>query len=208
MPETAALVPDIQPSAVLNYWFPSETDRSTAGHSTKPWLGLGESRDSEVQHLFGKALEKALAGGLKDWETEGESRVALVILLDQCPRHAWRRSVRSLMGDVRAKALATSGWRRGYFADLDVHKQLMVMVPLLRSESAYDQALASDWLSTLNISTQDVAATNCLKLNELQRFQIEHFERLVTRNELLGRANSEEEAQWLSHQDIDAWVAC
>ncbi len=204
MLSSAALVPDIQPRAVLDFWFSPSGDSITTQTLHRPWLGLGPDWDSEVSRLFGPALTKALAGGLKDWESESESRLALIILLDQLPRHAWRGQVQSLAGDERAIRLARSGWRRGYFEPLSGEQKIAVLMPLLRSESLNDQDLAAEFLSQLPPSPKQA---QCLRLNALQTDQLQRFDRLTLRNELLGRADTLAETQWLAGQDLPEWNA-
>ena len=181
---------------VLTFWF-DETE-------PKQWFVKDASFDDQIKTRFEPLIKRALAGQLDSWSETAECNLALIILLDQLPRHAWRGQVQSLAGDERAIRLALSGWRRGYFEPLSGEQKIAVLMPLLRSEFLSDQELAAELLSQLPPSPEQA---QCLRLNALQTDQLQRFERLALRNELLGRADTLAETQWLAGQDLSEWNA-
>ena len=103
---------------VLDYWFTEYASGNLAEKQDKRWFMGGDQVDLEIGQRFGHRVELALAGGFKDWESEPESRLALIILLDQFTRNIFRGTTRAFAGDSRAVKLARSGQTSVVFQQL------------------------------------------------------------------------------------------
>ena len=92
--------------AILDFWF----------EQCRPWQWFrrSEAFDLEVRQRFGPLVEKALAGGLKNWEAEPSSCLALVLLLDQFTRQIWRGQAQAFAGDPQALKLSLAALERGW----------------------------------------------------------------------------------------------
>lgn len=201
MPDSVAQVPDIQPAAVVSFWFLANDSREMAPASelNKRWFGSGDSLDSVIRERFGMALEKAVAGGLKDWESESESRLALIVLLDQFTRQAWRGSVRAFVGDQRALALTKSGLKRGYFDELPMMMQVAALMPFQHSESLADQEESLERFEALALKYPEESELmqGYMRFAKLHRDIVAQFGRFPHRNQVMGRASTEAELAFL-----------
>ncbi len=201
MPDSVAVVPDIQPRAVLDYWFYDQGHFASIATLNKRWFGSGQSLDAPIREQFGMALEKAVAGGLRDWEAESESRLALIVLLDQFTRQAWRGSVRAFVGDQRALSLTKSGFKRGYFDELPLMMKVAALMPLEHSESLADQVdcVKRFGLLLAQYPEEQESIKGFLRFAELHHDIIEEFGRFPHRNQVMGRASTPAELEYLEH---------
>lgn len=195
-----------KPGDVLEFWFGTAREGGAAlEQGFKRWFSSSSDFDTEIENRYGALVEKALAGGLRSWETDVSSRLALIILLDQFPRNIFRSSPRAFAGDARALALAqrTLASPQEFKVLHPVEKMFLLMpfqhveeidlqeegVALFRQleETASDQA--QDNLETLLHGAREFA--------ELHRDIIRRFGRFPHRNAVLGRENTAEEQAWL-----------
>ena len=56
------------------------------------WFAGGPEVDREIRERFGDVLEQAREGGLDHWAETPRGRLALIIVLDQFSRNAYRGS--------------------------------------------------------------------------------------------------------------------
>lgn len=70
--------------------------------------------DSVIRSRFGAAVQQAIDGDCQDWHQEPQTALALVLLLDQFPRHIWRGKAAAYAGDSQALQLSllaeSHGW--------------------------------------------------------------------------------------------------
>ena len=104
---------------VLDYWFEDGIERGWPSQpAMRKWFRAGAGDDAEIEHRFGSIVEAALQQELVDWERQPLSRLALILVLDQFPRHIFRRTPRAFSGDHRAATLAVEGLSRRMTANL------------------------------------------------------------------------------------------
>ena len=103
---------------VRHYWFgdaPSATEPPPKERQDM-WFRPTEAIDSHVRDTFSRHLDAARAFPWKLAELSAARQVALVVLLDQFPRHIWRKSGEAFAYDAKAleiaRALVAAGWRR------------------------------------------------------------------------------------------------
>ena len=83
---------------ILNFWF-KEIDK-------KKWFIKNKVFDDLVIEKFLIHTERALNGRYDAWNKENNSRLALIILLDQMTRNMFRGSPKSFSGDEFALSLS------------------------------------------------------------------------------------------------------
>src|SRR5262245_64924319 len=111
---------EVAPADVLGYWFGEEpADAAAAMPAMRRWFQSGPEVDQEIIARFGPVVDAAVAGGLAAWEAEPRDRLALVIVLDQFTRNAYRNDPRTYAGDERAQRLAIDALDRGLDRPLD-----------------------------------------------------------------------------------------
>ena len=186
---------------ILDYWFAEYASGCLTEKQGKRWFMGGRDVDLEIGRRFGHPVELAIAGGFKDWESEPESRLALIILLDQFTRNVFRGTVRAYAGDPRALNLARRGQAKKMFETLPLIQQVFAIMPLEHSELLSDQALCVQEMSRLLDRAMD---------EDMPRFQtfleyavehktiIEQYGRFPHRNQILSRGSTDNELSFLS----------
>ena len=136
---------------VLDYWFIEYALGDLAKKQENRWFTGGPEIDREIGQRFGHRVELALAGGLKDWEGEPGSRLALIILLDQFTRNIFRGTPRAFAGDPRAAKLARRGQVMDIFRGLPLIQRVFALMPLEHSDSfRIRRCVLRRWLACIN----------------------------------------------------------
>ncbi|HEY1588990.1 MAG TPA: DUF924 family protein, partial [Rhodanobacter sp.] len=111
---------------VLDFWF-SEAN-------TARWFIADPAFDKEIRERFGHAVGAAADGRLDGWTVTPSGWLALLILLDQCPRNLYRDDPRAWAQDVKAQRVALSGITRGDDRRLPPLRRVFAYVPLEHAE--------------------------------------------------------------------------
>ncbi len=69
------------------------------------WFGRDEAFDAEFTTRFAQAHALAASGALDGWAETAEGALALLILLDQYPRNAFRGTARMFATDAAKRAV-------------------------------------------------------------------------------------------------------
>lgn len=154
------------------------------------WFKKDAAFDAGFRERFLALHERAASGELDSWAATGEGALALLILLDQFPRNAFRDTARMYATDAQARRIAHEAVDRQL--DLEVPQELrnFMYLPLMHSEQPSDHDLC-------------VAKTAALG-EDAQRFALHHrdiirrFGRFPHRNAVLGRASTEEERRFIA----------
>lgn len=168
--------------AVLDFWF-HEID-------PKLWFAKDDDFDRLLVERFGTAVQHALAGGFQPWEGQPESRLALILLLDQFTRNLYRGTARAFAGDERALALVLDAMQRGFDTALPPVERKFLYMPLMHSEDAAVQE--KSLLAFTALGEED-----SLNYAILHKRIIDRFGRYPHRNEALGRPSSPQEIAFL-----------
>ena len=106
----AAPVLDPRLAQVLEYWLGSERPSNASALARQSlWFTKSEATDEEIRKRFGAVLLEALAGKLHAQAQHPLGWLALLIVLDQFTRNAYRGTAKAFAGDVQALALAQQG---------------------------------------------------------------------------------------------------
>lgn len=192
----------IEPAAVLGYWFGGvERDATGLDKAFRRWFSGGEAVDREIVTQFGEAVELALAGGFAEWEGGVESRLALVLLLDQFPRNIFRQAARAFAGDERALRLARASVADGSADALPPLRQVFLLMPYQHAEDIEVQREGLAQFRRLARAEASDAVGNMLestmKFADKHLAIIERFGRFPHRNDVLGRLSTPAESAWL-----------
>jgi len=161
------------------------------------WRQAGPSKwfakDAAFDRLFRERLlcthEAAARGELDHWLSTPYGALALILLLDQFPRNAFRGTLRMYATDERARAAAATAIEAGH--DLAVAKdlRLFLYLPFGHSEAPADQQRSVALAETLGEPDFSHAKRH--------RDIITRFGRFPHRNPILGRAMSPDEQRYL-----------
>jgi uncharacterized protein (DUF924 family) len=155
------------------------------------WFAKDEKFDTRFRERFLREHEAAARGELQHWQSTPDGALALVILLDQFPRNAFRGTRRMYDTDALARQAASTAFAAGYDREIAVELRKFFVLPFAHSENLADQersvALAR------RISTDDLAHA------EHHRDIVRRFGRFPHRNVILNRESTPEEKEYLAN---------
>ncbi len=191
--------PALEPQEVLRFWF-GERIRGTppADDFATAWFGAPDpNRDAVVRDRFSAALRRAAEGGFVDWEESAPSALALVLMLDQFPRHVFREDARAFDFDAEALRVCKQALARGFDRELDWLERAFLYLPLMHSEDPENQERSLKLFDQLR--SEALAAFRFLRQAREHRDWIGRFGRFPQRNQALGRASTPAEKVFLEH---------
>ncbi len=175
---TASALP--APADVIGFWRAAGPQR---------WFAKNDAFDADFIARFAPAHRAAARGELDAWMTDAEGALALLILLDQFPRNAWRNNPHMLATDGQALAVAKHAADEGFDTQLEAALRPFFYLPFMHSEELPEQERSVVLNAALDANTQRFAL--------LHRDIVARFGRFPHRNRLLGRMSSAEEQKYL-----------
>lgn len=169
------------PRSVVDFW-------REAGPSA--WFRKDEAFDLRLRQTFLEAHLLAARQALGHWAIEPEGALALLILLDQYPRNAFRGTAHMFATDPLALHYARLVVDQELDLRVDPALRAFCYLPFEHSEDPDDQRRAVDLTRPLDAETQRFA--------RLHADIIERFGRFPHRNALLLRTSTEEELAFLA----------
>lgn len=183
------------PQDVLDFWFGAPGSLE-AGKPRREWFVKKDEFDAVIRDRFGSAIDQALAGGLREWDQEGpQGSLARILVLDQFTRNAHRNTPLSFAGDALALAAAKSLVDSGADRELPPLQRAFVYMPFEHAEDAYMQERAVELFGML--AAEHPGFDEMLDYAHRHRGVIARFGRFPHRNEILGRASTPEEIEFL-----------
>ena len=175
-----ALTSPSEADAVVDFWREAGPDL---------WFAKDPDFDRRFRERFLTQHEAAARGEFTDWLATPRGALALLILLDQFPRNAFRGTPRMYQTDVLARETARTAIAKGHDKRVQDELRLFFYLPFGHSEDVADQ----DW---------SVALARCLgepvlSHAEQHRGIVQRFGRFPHRNPILGRAMTEMEQRFL-----------
>ncbi|MEE8294930.1 MAG: DUF924 family protein [Sphingomonadales bacterium] len=168
---------------VLHFWF----------EECEPvkWWKKDPDFDYEIKERFKYLMSKAEKGKLDNWADAPKTALALILLLDQFPRNAFRDTPQAFATDKKARSLTRIMLRRGHLEELSLNECIFSIMPLEHSENKVDQELCVELIGALG-------SENYLNYALAHKKVIDRFGRFPHRNAILGRANTPEEEEYLN----------
>ena len=170
-----------QATALIDFWRKAGPER---------WFKKDAAFDATFRDRFLALHQQAADGKLDHWAGTAEGALALLILLDQFPRNAFRGTARMYATDVRARGVARAAIEQQLDGEVPQDLRGFMVLPLMHSEHPDDQALS--------------VAKNTALGGESLRFALHHqdiirrFGRFPHRNALLGRTSTAQELQFIA----------
>lgn len=157
----------------------------------KLWFAKDADFDALFRGRFASLYELAAQGKLSAWERTPDGALALLILLDQYPRNAFRGTPRMYASDELARRVATAAVAVGHDRKISTELRVFVYLPFSHSESLADQDQAVDLCRPLG----EPHLSHALGHRDI----IKRFGRFPHRNPILGRAMRPEEQRFLDN---------
>ncbi|HEY3517682.1 MAG TPA: DUF924 family protein [Gammaproteobacteria bacterium] len=175
--------------SVIDFWFREL--------SPQQWFTEGGPQlDERVRARFGALVEAARLGALDHWAASARGRLALIILLDQFPRHCFRGMPEAYASDTKAQTLAADGIEAGMDEQLNFAERQFFYMPLMHAEDRDLQALSLERFEALLEAAEAVVG-----FASGHRRLVYRFGRFPHRNRILGRASSPEEDEFLASDE-------
>lgn len=153
------------------------------------WFGKRPDFDVQFRSRF-LALHEAVAGREHDdWAETPEGSLALLILLDQFPRHAFRRTPRMYATDALALKFARLACGANQISSVSAELRLFFVLPFTHSEVLAEQ--------DISVALSAQLGQERLRRAEGHRDIIKRFGRFPHRNKILGRESTPQEHEFL-----------
>ncbi len=178
---------------ILEFWF-GQPDEADYGKQRSFWFTKKPEFDQEVRTRFLTYYEQAVAGKLDYWKNLPRSCLALILLLDQFPRNMFRGTAQAFASDPQALSAAQHAVAKGYDQELLMVQRWFVYLPFEHSENLAHQRQSVKLFATLSDDPDNDAVLDYA----IRHYWVIHrFGRFPHRNEILGRATTPEEAEFL-----------
>lgn len=165
---------------VVAFWGDAGPDR---------WFAQDDAFDARFRERFIDAHHAAARRELDAWADTPDGVLALLILLDQCPRNAFRGTAHMFATDGLALHFAQRALAAGFDARVDEALRPFVYMPLMHSEALSDQDRCVECMRPIG--------GDSLKYAEVHRDIIRRFGRFPHRNPMLGRETTSAEQAFL-----------
>jgi uncharacterized protein (DUF924 family) len=168
---------------VLAFWF-EEID-------PRLWFAADSEFDDLIRARFLGLIDQAAAGELFPWRVTASGRLAEIIVLDQFPRNVHRNTARAFAHDPIALVLAQEAVAAGALDLLEPTPRSFLLLPYMHSESRQIHAVAETLF-------KDFAPAVNFEFELRHKAIIDRFGRYPHRNEVLGRASTADELEFLA----------
>ncbi len=169
---------------ILNFWFDKKNQ--------KKWFLKDSAFDDLIKLKYKSHVEKALSGQYDFWNKNFNSRLSLILLLDQMTRNIFRNSPKAFSGDEIALSLSMNAINEKQINyENDIKRRIFLLMPLMHSEDINVQNLSIKFFKNF---TDKKSLTYAQKHKEI----IFKFGRFPHRNQILGRPSTDEEKRFLN----------
>lgn len=166
---------------VVSFWCEAGSDK---------WFQKDAVFDAHFRSTFLTLHMQAAARECDSWKQTATGALALLILLDQFPRNAFRGTAHMYATDALARHFARLALEAGFPEEIESPLRVFFFLPFSHSEDLSDQNLAVE----LNKPLGDPFLFHALEHRDI----ISRFGRFPHRNTFLGRSTTDEEAQFLA----------
>lgn len=154
------------------------------------WFAKDPVFDAVFRDQFAALYDAAARGDLNGWAGSSHGALALLVLLDQYPRNAFRGTARMYATDPLARAIAREAIAAGHDAAVEPMLALFFYLPFGHSEELEDQERSVMLARDLPPPIPEHAERHC--------GIIRRFGRFPHRNAILGRTTTPDEADFLA----------
>ncbi len=160
------------------------------------WFRRDAAFDARFRDRFLDAHHAAARRELDAWQQSTTGSLALLILLDQLPRNAFRDSAHAYATDPLARHFASRAISAGHDRECDEALRLFYYLPFEHAETLADQDRAVALIAPLG--------GELLRYAEVHRDVIARFGRFPHRNAALGRTATAAEQSFLDEGGFSA----
>lgn len=190
------------PDEVLRFWLGAHPlDAQAMQGMQARWFQKDEAFDAELRRRFLPTIEAARAGRLAHWADAPEHWLALLIVLDQFPRNAFRGQPGSFASDAQALQVALAGIADGHDQRLPPMARIFCYLPLEHAEDAAMQVRSVALFQGLRDAPDaEPKAFFDVTLDFARKHQdvIDRYGRFPHRNAILGRVSTADEQAYLA----------
>jgi uncharacterized protein (DUF924 family) len=161
----------------------------------KRWFRRDLGFDDQIRVAFEGAHLQAACGAFDAWSDHRAGALALLLLLDQFPRHIYRGTAQAFATDPRARQVAEHALAKGFDLASPIVLQPFFYLPFEHHEDAASQARAVELFTGYTERSED---TSYLRFAVIHAELIARFGRFPHRNDLLGRVSTPEELDYLA----------
>ncbi|MCB1651036.1 MAG: DUF924 domain-containing protein [Alphaproteobacteria bacterium] len=169
---------------ILYFWFEEL--------APSQWFQSSAAVDADIRERFLVTHEMAADGLCNSWAVDAEGSLALIIVLDQFPRHMFRGEARAFATDEKALLIAKQAVHKGFDQVLEPVKRGFLYLPFQHSEVLSDQGRSVELFGAM--AEENPAGDMYARRHYVP---IEKFGRFPHRNQILGRQSTPEEIQFL-----------
>ena len=180
---------------ILEFWF-GDTNLAVGRPRRDVWFRSTPEFDADIKRRYRDVYERASGGAFDHFIEAPADCLALILMLDQFPRNLYRGSPRSFGTDTKAREVTRIALDRGHDKGAATWHRLFFYIPLEHSEHIADQDRACALY-------EDLGDDRALAAAHGHREAIRRFGRFPHRNEVLGRANTPAEDEYL--KDPPLW---
>lgn len=167
-------------AALVDFWRASQPN----------WFRKSDAFDAALFERYLGLHLTAARGALDDWAATPTGALALLILLDQFPRNAFRGTAHMYATDPRARAVASRALDQGHEMGVEPPLRLFFCLPFAHSEALADQQRSVELYRRL--------APEALRHGEQHRDIVQRFGRFPHRNAILLRQSTPQEEAFLA----------
>lgn len=178
------------PEEILEFWFGAKP-----GVYRNEWFQKNPAFDDEIRRRFSAVYREAGDEKLTHWMKTPQHALALVILLDQFPRNMFRGDRRSFGSDGLALRYASAAVRRAYDRQVLPVQRSFFYLPFEHSEKLVHQKESVRLFRGLE---RQAGMKNNLLYAIKHQDIIKKFGRFPHRNQILGRASSPQEQDFIA----------
>lgn len=201
--------------SILEFWLePKPTTPAENDAAWQKWFfQTSPELDGTIRERFGALLEKGRKRELDGWKATARGWLALIILIDQFSRNAYRGRPEAFSADALVLELAREGYATGAFDGFDLVEHLFASMPFRHAEDVAAQRMGVDLAqrhAILATKTQPALQKAYVENVEWARRHydvVARFGRFPHRNATLGRTTTPEENEYLAYlKAVGQWL--
>lgn len=169
---------------VLGFWFEELHPQQ--------WFHKNPDIDAEILSRFKTTYNMATQELCNHWAADAHGALALVIVLDQFPRHMFRGTPLAFQSDKQALLIAKQAVSSGFDQVLDNIKRGFLYIPFQHSEEMVEQERSLELYGAM----RDVNPTG-FTYAKRHYDVIKQYGRFPHRNPILGRESTPDEQEYL-----------
>ena len=186
---------------VLDFWFGELNDLGCSSpEHRKRWWTKSDAFDEAIKSHFLGDYEAIVAGERDAWRSTARGALAYIITLDQFSRNMFRGTPEMFAADELAREVCLEGLDAGFDAELSFDERVFFYLPLEHSEEMVDHRRCLELFEGLVDDAPEpleADAKNYLEFAKSHEAIVERFGRYPHRNQILGRASTPDETEFL-----------